>query len=337
MKKSHSKLILFLIFQLTSKTKEREIYLCSENSLLDSQCLDQQYLGSNLINFLTKCTEGKICQSLITSNENNKIGMCITKKRKLMHREPCRANIQCSSNYCEMKKCVGYSLNRKCDPNRYQCIKGLICSYDTNLNYYTCQKPKNKNDNCIENYDCPLGTICSISSIDNYNNKKCIEIGSVKIGEKASLSLACESGDLYNGICVRKGEIISECGLNGNEKNICDIEIISTGTTVKKINCLFTSLGAYICPDKSIEEKFLIYLNEYNKNVKNIKQENFLIEKYRFTLNKFDVSKKFFEYNYWNLVYDADDCAYQYFFTVNSCDCIKFCRLFLVILIIIIL
>lgn len=331
------KISIFLYNFLFLKTLEREIYICSEKDLADFQCLDQSYLGTNIINFLTKCKRGKMCQILSTSKLNNNIGMCVSKIEKLMHSEPCRRDIQCSSNECKMKRCSGYSLNRKCDPNRFQCLKGLICSYDNNLKYNSCQKPKNKYDNCNNNLECPLGTICSISSIDNYKDKKCIEIASVKIGEIANDKLVCESGDLYNNICVRKGKIINNCGYNGNDKDKCDIEVIynNNNIIVEKVNCLISSLGAYYCPNNTIENNFLKYINVYKKKLNKINQDDFLIERFRFTLNNFEVSKTFFEYNYWNLIIDADDCAYQYFFTINISRRIKFSILcFLIIFVI---
>ena len=113
------KISIFLYNFLFLKTLEREIYICSEKDLADFQCLDQSYLGTNIINFLTKCRRGKMCQILSTSKLNNNIGMCVSKIEKLMHSEPCRRDIQCSSNECKMKRCSGYSLNRKCDPSRF--------------------------------------------------------------------------------------------------------------------------------------------------------------------------------------------------------------------------
>jgi hypothetical protein len=288
--------------------------MCSEDKFLDEQCLDEKILGENKFFFLRKCRLDQACQILTKSPTNNSIGICVTRRHHLYDGDNCRKNYECSSGICKNNQCEGLPLNRSCDPNRYQCKLGLICiTQSTNNNkFYSCQKPIEEGKECKETNDCNLGYICSISSQNS--NKTCIKMGSLEIGQKNSDAKACKTGDSYNNICIRRNKS-TFC----NEDNKCNVTIESNNvlSNIIEDECKISSKGASLCPDSLIEQSFENYTIDFFKHNDSV-GSNFNIEKYKYTLDVKSVIEKYFLYQYWYLVIDSDECAYEYFFLLNN-------------------
>ena len=270
----------------------------------------------------------------INRKKRKRNGICIRKLSRYVDEHSCRVNSECTSYICDKRICKGLPEGRKCIPNRHQCKNGLVCrniaETDNNNNnfvkeeFYVCAQAVKENELCKSSSDCELNYVCSRNS--NFNNKKvCTKIGSQKAGTKVDDEMACKSGDMKyiinDNICIERVEIISDCGVNINlAENYCSV-IVNIGYENNYIiineTCEISSLGAYLCNDGNKTTNFEKYVEVYNKRMKKlekkVKNKKFNIEKFRYNLDNLDVSKKYFEYKYWNLVYDADDCAYNYY------------------------
>ena len=305
---------IFSFFLFPSFNQRGDIYMCSEEKFLDEQCLDERILGDNRFFFLRKCRLNQACQILTKSPINNSIGICVTRKHHLYDGDNCRKNYECSSGICKDNQCEGLSLNIKCDPNRYQCKLGLICNSQLSSNdnkLFTCQKPIEEGNECKETNDCNLGYICSISSKNSV--KTCIQMGSLEVGQQNSDPKACKTGDSYNNICIRR---INTTVCDKNNKCNVTIESNNMLDSIIEDECKFSSKGASICPNNLIEQSFENYTSDFFKN--NDVDDNFNIERYKYTLNVKSVIEKYFLYQYWYLVIDTDECAYEYFFLLNN-------------------
>ena len=295
--------------------------MCSEEKYFDNQCLDERKIASNQIYFLRKCPLNEACQILTKSETGNSIGLCVPRMHHLYETDKCRRNYECASGICQDNQCVGLSEGRTCDPNRYECKFGYICRKNSSdSTSYTCQRPIERDNICYETNDCIVEYICSLSP-NNTENKTCIKIGSLDIGSYTSESMACKTGDSYNNSCIKRVET-TICDNN----NQCNVTIQTDQNGSENIitdTCLYSSKGAGICPGSLIEEYFTKYMDEFDEGFRgkirgDIHHDEFNIEKYKYTLDKEYVIKAYFNYKYWYFIQDADDCAYQYFYLINS-------------------
>ena len=325
---------LTILLFLKQTFQRGPIYMCSDDKFLDNQCLDERRIASNQIYFLRKCPLNQACQILTKSETNNSIGLCVPRKHHSYEQNKCRKNYECSSGICQNNQCVGLSEGRSCDPNRYQCKFGYICrKNNSESNLYTCQHPIEEGKECLESNDCIISHICS--KTNNNTIKTCIRIGSLEIGSFTSHSMACQSGDSYNNICIRRIQT-SICDNN----NKCNVKIqVNQNGSEEKINenCFFSSKGAGVCPSNLIEKYFNDYIKEFYEGFKgkiigDIEHNDFNVEKYKYTLDKERVIEAYFNYKYWYFIGDADECALQYFFLINSQKWIFFNWKILVIL-----
>jgi hypothetical protein len=344
--KNYLNIFLLLINTILLKlTYNRTIYTCGFRNYKNFQCYDEVKKGDNNVIYLKKCESNEICQKTTTEKKDNEMGICIRKLSRYVDNHSCRVNSECTSYICDKRICKGLPEGRKCLPNRYQCKNGLVCrniaETDNNNNnfineeFYICTQPVKENEPCKLSTDCELNYVCSRNS--NFINRKvCTKIGSQKTGTKVDDEMACKSGDMKyvinDNICIEWEEIIYDCGVNINlDENYCSIIInIGNGNNYMIVNetCEISSKGAYLCNDGNKTINFEKYVGIYNKRIKKlekkIEKKKFNIEKFRYNLDNLDVSKKYFEYKFCNLVYDADECAYNYLFNLNEGKYLKF-------------
>ena len=334
-------IFLTLLFKLIYN---RTIYICGRRNYKNFQCLDEVLKGDNKVVYLKKCESNEICQKISTEKKDNEMGVCTRKLSRYVDKQTCRVNSECTSYICNKKICEGFPEGRKCILNRNQCKNGLVCRNIIEINnynlfydedFYICTQALKENEACQLSSDCELNYVCSRNS-EYVNRKVCTKIGSQKIGTKVDDEMACKSGDMKlidnDNICIEREEIIFDCGANINHnENSCTIRINIGNNNQYLIvdeTCEITSLGSFICNDGNKTINFENYVEAYNKRLKKIenkiKDKKFNIEKFRYNLDNLEVSKKYFEYKFWYLVYDADDCAYNYLFNLNQGKYLKF-------------
>ena len=301
--------------------------MCHDDPFKDEQCMKKETLGSNTFYWVRKCKGAKVCVDL--PYYNGIIGACSIKVRSHYDGESCANGNKCTSGICGGTKCKGLNPGVACEVGLGQCQKGYLCrkSADTNGDAtgttYTCQKPLDNGAKCdnfvssslsssftIYNADlfdpannpCGKDDVCSTAGSDT--TKKCIKIGSVDSDKAASHPLACSTGYWVGGTCK---------------------DTPSSGSVLS----LTTSRGAAFNYDKNISDAFGKWKEEWGK--KNIKDEDFIYEAYRYTKNKKKINEYFYQYTHAGFVADADECAYDYIWKQNSSNSVKFSLMIIIL------
>ena len=329
------KTIIFISLLFVS-INSRTVYMCHDDPFKDEQCMKTEKLGSVNFVWVRKCKGAKVCVDL--PYYGGIIGSCSIKVRSHYDGESCANNNKCTSGICGGTSCKGLNPGVACEVGLGQCQKGYLCRKSANTNgdptgtTYTCQKPLANGAKCSgfvssliysdpTNPDDPYWTIYDAKLFDPANNPcgkddvcstadtdtttpKCIKIGSVGSDKAASHPLACSTGYLVGGTCK---------------------DTPSSGSVLS----LTTSRGAAFNYDKNISNAFGKWKEEWGK--KNIKDEDFIYEAYRYTKNKKKINEAFFRYTHAGFVADADECAYDYMWKNNSSDSLKFSLMILIL------
>ena len=337
-------IILFsLLFIAIYCQTGRTVYMCHDDPFKDEQCMKKETLGSNDFVWVRKCKGAKVCVDL--PYYGGIIGACSIKVRPHYDGESCANGNKCASGICDGTKCKGLNPDIRCKPGLGQCKKGYLCRSTADDNgdatgIFTCQPPLANGKSCngfsstTEDYKdysdttllyknhpnlvyyindpayfnpgynpCGKNDVCS-SSDGTAANAKCVKIGSVTKTNIATNPLACETGYL----------------------NPSDMTCqISSGTDTG----LKTSRGAAFTKYSNISDEFKAWKDEWEK--KEIKDEDFIYEAYRYTKNKKKINEAFFRYINAPFIGDADECAYDYLWKQNSSSSLKFSLMILVL------
>ena len=313
------------ICQIISTEKENnKLGICTRKYV---RALDQQY-----------CRVNADCSSYLC---NSKICEGFPEGRKcILNRFQCKNGLVCRS-IIEINQILISTNNNNnfiITENNTNPIFNNILAED----FLICAQPLKENETCKLTSDCEINFVCSRNS--NFLKKKvCTKIASQEIGTIVDDEMACKTGDMKKinienkneTICVEREEIVYDCGENVDlDENFCVVNItIGNNTEIFNETCEISSLGAFICNDRNKTTNFENYIEDFNKKIKKlekkIKNKEFNIEKFRFNLDDVEIARKYFEYKYWNFVYDADDCAYDYYFNLNNANFLKNNKIFL--------
>ena len=317
-------IILFTLLFITIYCQSdpvRIVYMCHDDPFKDEQCMKRETLGSNTFVWVRKCKGAKVCVDL--PYYNGIIGACSIKVRPHYDGEACANGNKCGSGICDGTKCKGLNPNVECEVGLGQCKKGYLCrateetkNADESIGekkIYRCQKPIDNGKPCngyesdsldpSENV-CKLNRICSQV---NGDTATCIEIGSQSDGTTVDNALACSSGIAENGIC--KTPTASTTSITGFSET--------------------TSRGATFTNFANMTQMFKDWKKEATDN--NMKDKDAIYEAYRYTRNKKKINKLFFQYTQARFVEDADECAFDYLWKLNSSNSLKFSLMILVL------
>jgi hypothetical protein len=287
--------------------------MCHDDPFKDEQCMKTETLGSNNFVWVRKCQGAKVCVQL--PYYNGIIGSCSIKVRPHYDGESCANGNKCTSGICDGTKCKGLNPNIKCEVGLGQCKKGYLCRRSANedgsaTGTTTCQKPLDDSAKCkgfvsssLEPSDnvCKLNHICSVV---NNDEAKCIEIGKQADNTKVSNALACSSGIATGS---SDSDLTCTSSLSSNSK---------------------TSRGATFTNFANMTKMF----TQWKKEAKDsYDDEDAIYEAYRYTSNKKKINKLFFQYKNAPLVEDADECAFDYLWKLNSSNSLKFSLMILVL------
>ena len=226
----------------------------------------------------------------------------------------------------EVYKCAKLSkINEPCE-NNDECDVKLIC---VNSSIYEIINLMNNNH--IDDIT-KLKDIISLEEYLSYQNnsqKKCINRSSIKNGFPSSDPMACISGDSMQielfpnyteSICVSKLNITKEC----DQTNTCMIDINLGKYNKSNITqeCMFSAIGNPFCPLNQKEKAWNNYLSVhekfYTKNQNDNKQKKYHYPVYKDTLDEYEVSQAFWNYQLWDKFIEADSCTRDFFFLKSS-------------------
>ena len=305
----------------------RTVYMCHDDPFKDEQCMKTEKLGSNTFYWVRKCKGAKVCVDL--PYYGGIIGACSIKVRTHYDGESCANGNKCGSGICDGTKCKGLNPGLHCEVGLGQCKKGYLCRSTADDNgdatgNFTCQPPLADGAKCsgfsyslldssdFTIYDsrlfdpafnpCGQKHVCSRKAS---SSPTCVEIASIDNDVAATNPLACKSGYLDN-------------------SNICkDGPNSATHLTLK------TAKGAVFNYYKNITDHFKAWKEEWDK--KNIKDDDFIYEAYRYTKNKKKINEAFFKYTHSGWIADADECAYDYLWKQESASSLKFSLMILIL------
>ena len=283
--------------------------MCHDDSFIDEQCLKAETIGSNTFVWLRKCKGSKVCVQL--PYYGGITGSCIIKVRSHYDGESCANGNKCTSGNCDGSKCIGKDKGIRCEPRLGQCKKGLLCRKKTkDDNYHQCLEPINAGEPCgglIEShyYKYPGDNVCRLgyacTNPTNSNNGKCVKIGSIKENDNDNNNninnpLVCETG-LYS-----SSQCTSSASDNGWGRTSRGLPFTNYANATRHFND-WLDASTY---DDDTEDEDAIY------------------EAYRYTRNKKKINELWFRYVASNVVEDADECAYDYYWKNNSGNYIQF-------------
>ena len=268
------------------------------------------------------------------------------------------ASLNCVDHKCigfkENDYCTPY-LNQCA--NNLVCKKSEeFLPYGEKREIYKCEKLSKINEKCENNDECDVNLICTNSSIyeiinlmtknhidditklkdvigleeylsyKNNSKKICINRASIKNGFPSSDPMVCTSGDSmqielfpnYNeSICVSKLNITKECDITNT--CIIDINLGKYNKTNISQECMFSAIGNPFCPlnqkEKAWNNYLLIHEKYYTKN-KNDKKYHFPV--YKDTLDEYEVSQAYWNYELWDKFIEADSCTRDFFFLKSN-------------------
>ena len=242
----------------------------------------------------------------------------------------------------DIYKCQKISkINEICE-NDDECDVKLVCgdsySYDI-INFMNKNNiediTKLRNNLSFEEY----------LSIKQNNKKKCVNRASISNGFPTSNPMVCKSGDSINieifqnykeSICVSRIELIKSC----DKSNSCMISINLGKYNKTNISeeCMPSSMGNPFCPLNQRESAWKEYLSKFNDYYIILKEkystntvlngQNYHIPVYKNTLNNFEVSQSFWQYQLWYRYIEADSCAKDFFFLKNGNILFKYYKYF---------
>ena len=337
-------LITFLLVSINSRT----VYMCHDDPFKDEQCMKKETLGSVDFVWVRKCKGAKVCVDLPYYNEI--IGACSIKVRSHYDGESCANGNKCTSGICGGTKCKGLNPGVACEVGLGQCKKGYLCRKVANddgtvdsTSLYRCQKPLEHDKNCenfieypvnlknshfiIYDYDfyfdpaynpCVKDDVCA--KVNGASEHKCVKIGDIESGKTSTHPLACSTG-IWEGSTT--------IGTTDSGKPF----VTSSGTckdadSISNLN-LQTSRGGAFTNYKNISDTFDKWKKEWGK--KNIKDDDFIYEAYRYTKNKKKINEYFYQYTHAAFVQDADECAYDYMWKQSSSNSLKFSLMILIL------
>ena len=193
-----------------------------------------------------KCQEGEICVDS-EDERSAKIGICQKPYRLSIKGEKCEYNEECYSGKCDNKVCVQLLEGEKC--NSYvQCLEGYKCNG-------ACQKLSDLGESCFSHSDCVIGTLCGISD-PSQKLFHCIKMFSIKEGDYSSHNLLCETGALYENICIDL--VAKNFGKICETSKDCELSFKFNKTKI-------TQLGTCTC---TLDGEKKVCVNEDSKTIK---------------------------------------------------------------------
>ena len=312
------------------------VYLCGDSSYADEQCMNRETLGDIEFIWVRKCKGAKVCLTLPYYDKI--IGACNTKVRTHYDGESCLNDNKCSTRICDGSKCKGYQEGHACIPGLAQCEKGLVCTYpDDETKIAICSQPIGEGQDCYvysknetsikdDEYSiygneysffvpwynpCELNYACDSESLPNESRQKgtCKELGSIS-NSIASTPLLCTTGTFSD----KDGT----CGTPENQKNCIPF---SFNNNESNIGCMNSSKGVSWAQNESLTTEFTEWLSQSKEHKK--KQEDQILEAYRYTRNNKKINEKFFRYTHYGWITDADKCAYDYLWKNSKGNWVK--------------
>jgi hypothetical protein len=178
-------------------------------------------------------------------------------------------------------------------------------------------------------------------SYKNNSKKICINRASIKNGFPSSDPMACTSGDSmqielfpnYNeSICVSKLNITKECDITNT--CIIDINLGKYNKTNISQECMFSAIGNPFCPlnqkEKAWNNYLLIHEKYYTKNKNDKNQKKYHFPVYKDTLDEYEVSQAYWNYELWDKFIEADSCTRDFFFLKSNDNKINYYYKYLV-------
>ena len=194
-------LLLTIVFTLEDLPK-CPIYDCN---LEGEQCAKLNITKDKITFHLKPCKNNQFCNI-----EFNKIPSLCSGSITIPTRYPgeyCKYNAECLAGKC---------IQNKCYPKDYEHNKTYPCKDDVDCNpglyciNASCKKAMRLNDTCDENKKCSVPFVCNefVNKSSNKTGKRCINMGTIKVGEKANTPAACESFYIKNGLCQERVKLI---------------------------------------------------------------------------------------------------------------------------------
>lgn len=198
-------LFLFLFGFLLAADIKCPYYVC--NTTLGQDICSQMKTSEPSVGFeLNSCASEKICDLKLTEEPDT-----CSKSYSQPLRFPgefCRASSECFSNECDVstKVCKGKSQNASCESDD-QCNVKLYC----NLTSKACE-PLAKQDETCTTGKCGVGLVCE--------NERCLQMGILKKGDKATLPSACETFYIVDGLCAEGPKLQVKKDMVGGQEPI---------------------------------------------------------------------------------------------------------------------
>ena len=305
--------VIIILFLFPIVFLRGTVYLCGDSSYADEQCMTRETLGDIEFIWVRKCKGSKVCLTLPYYDKI--IGACNVKVRTHYDGESCLNDNKCSTRICDGSKCKGYQEGHACVPGLAQCEKGLVCTYDdTSSKIAICKQPIEADQNCV------IYSTDEMSIKDDeyslYGNENSFF---VPWYNPCGLNYACDSGDIpnstrQNGICKELGSISSAKASNpllcstgtysdkngtcGNpSSSSCNTSFTSFSDNNSTIGCMISSKGVLLFQNDSVANEFEDWLSLSKAHKK--KQEDQILEAYRYTRNNKKINEKFFRYTHY--------------------------------------
>lgn len=305
----------FLIrFTLQICSKKPTFYQCVAGNFVDNKCLLRDDNDQNMTYYLKSCSSDQTCY------QENNIGYCLNRLRRLFGGEKCGINAECYSNNCYKGTCVPYADSQKCTES-FQCSSKSFCNG-------VCTPLLGEGEECKKEDDCEADLACGTK----FENEKsvCMKMFSIPIGSYSSNRLLCETAFLYSQNGGAYNPFHNDGGLCGNSRlassnETCTADVNCTylihggGSEMPLFqgNCNCSSDGVTnYCAITTDNVKWQNWLTQYKSVINNINQ-NIQENQHIIYLRKNNwgipsLIQAEVELTNYNLMKNADECAIRF-------------------------
>ena len=300
------------------------IYKCMDDSLETKgvcgyhKTIDDQDGNGKKIIYLSKtCRRNQLCTE-ISDTSTSSLYKCQKVLKQRHEGKKCKTNGDCLSGKCD----------KKCQLNTESCQNSYACKHNSgfcNVTGHICVDFLKNEDKCNPNDVCKAQHGC--------NGGVCTRYGSLSDGDTASDGIFCNSGIMFDGVCVT---IIKDSDCNSSY--VCN-PTIANGSSLEA-KCVVYKNNP-ICEISKLKSSFF---NDYIKKYNDTKTDKILKKKkFRLTLNNGyyfyskKLMKKYYKYRYFEYFRSIGvmneegkvekDCEFDYYmkvFSNNSAYYIKY-------------